>query len=197
MPYQEALVDRRTQTQRSAAFLAMNPNGLIPVLETPHGPMYETGAILLWLADRHRTLLPEIDDPQRGAALQWLFWLSNTLHPTLRMLFYPRQFGAARDLTQTRLTTQLDLLAAASTAPWLDASAPSAQACYLAPMLRWPALYGGDTDWFDLGRWPRLEAFARRCEKRPAAVRAAKAEGLGPTPFSAPHPCNPPFGSAT
>lgn len=202
LPYRAVLVDRAAGGQRSPAFLALNPNGLIPVLETPQGPLFETGAILLWLSDTHAGLMPAADDPARAHALQWLFWLANTLHPAQRMLFYPAHYNPAdpatlRALTRKRLMTLFDLLENAPHADWLDADAASAQACYLAPLLRWPALYGGPTDWFDLARWPRLSHFARRFEARPAAQRAALAEGLGPTPFSAPAPCNPPQGSAT
>lgn len=202
LPYATLLVDRSARAQKSPAYLAMNPNGLIPVLETPLGPMFETGAILLWLADTHGRLMPAPADPERAHAVQWLFWLANTLHPALRMLFYPDQYCDAdpqglRRATRTRLQAQYDLLEQAAHAGWLDRAAPSALGCYLGPMLRWSALYGGDTAWFDLSRWPRLHAFAKRAEARDATQRAAVAEGLGPTPFSAPHPCNPPEGSAT
>lgn len=201
LPYDTVLVDRRARAQKSADYLALNPNGLIPVLETPNAAIFETAAILLWLSDRHGTLMPAPDTPARGHAVQWLFWLSNTLHTTLRMLFYPEQYcgGDVDDLratTRMRLVQQFDLLEAAKNAPWLDASMPSAHGCYLGPLLRWPALYGGSTDWYDLSRWPRLSTFARRYETREAAKRAAIAEGLGPTPFSKPHHCNPPQGSA-
>lgn len=200
LPYRTALVDRSVSAHKSPAFLALNPNGLIPVLETPSGPIFETAAILLWLSDTNGGLMPPADAPERGAALQWLVWLANTLHPRLRMLFYPNQYidsapEILRAPTRKRISTHLSILEKSQTAPWLDAPGPSAQACYLAPMLRWLALYGGDTEWYDLQRWPRLLAFARRAEARPAAKRAAKAEGLGPTPFSAPHPCQPPEGS--
>ena len=199
--YDTALVDRRARAQKSDAYLALNPNGLIPVLETPHGPIFETGAILMWLADRYGGLIPAVDDPARAHAVQWMFWLSNTLHTTQRMLFYPDQFtdGDITDLrapTRARLTGKLDLLEAAPTADWLDTPGPSAHGCYLGPLLRWCAIYGDGGDWFDLARWPRLMAFAKRAEERPAARRAALAEGLGATPFSAPSPCNPPEGSA-
>ncbi|WP_439155070.1 glutathione S-transferase family protein [Yoonia sp.] len=201
LPYRAVLVDRAKGAQRLPAYLALNPNGLIPVLETPQGPLFETGAILLWLADTQGALMPAPHDPARAHALQWLIWLSNTLHPAQRMLFYPDQYtsgdtGALRATTRQRLITQFDLLENARYANWLDAVTPTAQACYLAPLLRWPALYGGPTDWFDLARWPRLSHFARRFEARPAARRAALAEGLGRTPFSAPTPCNPSEGSA-
>lgn len=197
IPYETTLVDRRKNAQKSADYLALNPNGLIPVLETPQGTMFETGAILVWLAETYGGLMP--DSAGRAHALQWMFWLSNTLHPTLRMLFYPDQYtsGDAANLkTKQRLLAYLDLLNAAQNANWLDGDHATAMGCYLAPQLRWCALYGGDPSWFDLSRWPRLQAFAQKTEARPAAKRAATAEGLGPTPFSAPQLPNPPEGSA-
>jgi glutathione S-transferase len=202
LPYETQLVDRAARAQKSSVYLALNPNGLIPVLETPHGPMFETAAILVWLADTYEGLMPSVSDPKRAHALQWMFWLSNTLHTTQRMLFYPTQFTngdieTLRAPTRVRLFEKLDLLNDAANADWLDAAEPSAMGCYLGPLLRWCALYGGAIDQSDLQRWPRLLVFAERAEQRPATQRAALAEGLGPTPFSAPHPCNPPEGSAT
>ncbi len=204
-PFDTVLVDRAARGQKSPRVLALNPNGLIPVLETPDGVLFETGAILLWLADRHAGLLPE-RGPDRAAALKWLFWLSNTLHPACRMLFYPDHYisgdtTALRATTRARICAQLDILNAAPDAPWLDglgrdARQPSAPACYLAPILRWLALYGGDTAWFDLARTPRLLAFARAADRWPATTLAQTAEGLGPTPMSAPRPPQPPEGSA-
>jgi len=203
--YETTLVDRRQQGQKLPGFLALNPNGLIPVLETPDGALYETAAILLWLADRHGGgLMPGVQDSRRGAALKWLFWLSNTLHAQMRLLFYPDQYIDGSDhvtallsRTRTRLRAQFDLLANAQDAPWLDSAQPSAQGCYLAALLRWPALYGGATDWFRLDDWERLRSFAERTEARPASQRAARAEGLGARPFSMPMSASPDNNSAT
>lgn len=200
LPYQTVLVDRRQQAHKSDRFLALNPNGLIPVLETPQGPVFETAAILLWLAETHGRLMPAIGAPGRMQAIQWMIWLANTLHPTLRMMFYPAQYadGDARPtwrMAAQRLGAHLDLLCAAPTVDWLEQDTASIHACYLAPMLRWAALYGGGEAWFDLKNWPRLHAFAQRFEMRESARISAMAEGLGATPFSAPSPCNPPEGS--
>jgi glutathione S-transferase len=197
LPYETRLVDRSVNAQKSEAYLQINPNGLIPTLDTPDGPIFETGAILLWLADRAPgTVFPAPDDALRGAALRQLFWISNTLHPTLRMLFYPDQYidTVAQDVrrkTQQRLCTYLDQLddVGPMTSPVL--------ASYVAPLLRWCALYGGDTSWFDLSHWPNLDAFAKTFEAQPKAHQACTAEGLGATPFSKPHLPNPSEGSAT
>jgi glutathione S-transferase len=214
LPYETALVDRAKQAQNSPDYLALNPNGLIPVLETPQGPLFETGAILLWLADSHPDtgLLPQPTDPGRGRALSWLFWLSNTLHPSLRLLFYPNKHiapdhgPALVTMTRTRLCTALDLLQAeiADGRLVLGQKRASAIECYLHPMLRWLHLYPlppadrvGSEDWFQLADWPTLFALAQEFETRPAVRAACQAEGLGPNPFSAPCLPNPPEGSAT
>ncbi len=199
VPFETVLVDRRSCAQRDDAYLALNPNGLIPVLVTPEGPMYETAAILLWIADKGRNLFPAPSAPARGAGLTWLFWLSNTLHPALRTVFYPDQYidadpQALRICSRTRIGEMLDQLEAH--ADWLDT--PSGiLAAYLAPMLRWMALYGGDNGWFDLSARPRLLSFVATYETTAPVFAAAMAEGLGPTPFSSPCLPNPPQGSAT
>ncbi|MGR3500561.1 MAG: glutathione S-transferase family protein [Limimaricola soesokkakensis] len=207
--YSTALVDRRAQGQRAPAYLALNPHGMIPVLETEDGPIFETAAILLWLADRHRervALMPAPDASERGMALAWLFWLSNTLHPALRMLFYggehiaPEMVFALHERTAQRTLGMLDRLEAAAPAlgGWLGAAQPSALDCYLAPMLRWCALYPeSGTGWFELTRWPTLRAAVERFEARASVTAAIRAEGLGARPFTDPRPPRPPEGHAT
>jgi glutathione S-transferase len=182
-----------------AAYRRLNPTGLIPALETPEGPIAETGAILLWLTDRHG-LWPAQD--LRGPFLQWLFFLSNTAHADLRHLFYPDKYAppgsepAHHAMAAARMVTHFDLIdAAAAACPALFAPA-SALAPYTAALLRWSALYSvGGADWFRLDRWPALRALAQAMDARPATARVALAEGLGPRPFSAPTHPKPPEGS--
>jgi glutathione S-transferase len=198
IPYQTVLVDRAAKAQRSEAYLALNPNGWIPTLETSDGPIFETAAILLWLADQKPgSVFPAPDDAQRGQALSQLFWLTNTVHPALRMMFYPDAYTATdpealRQQTHQRLLGYFALL----DARWDQVSCP-VLACYAAPMLRWCALYGGDTAWFDLSKYASLEAFTESFEKRSTTLEVCALEGLGPTPFSKPQLPSPPEGSAT
>ncbi|WP_300059304.1 glutathione S-transferase family protein [uncultured Roseobacter sp.] len=202
LPYRTHLVDRRTAAQRAPAHLALNPAGLIPALETPEGPLFETGAILLWLADRHGHLAPAPDSPARGTTLKWLFYLSNTLHPALRMLFYPSAYvgpGAAdqarlRDRTRANILRCLEIL----DTHWTPGEAPSVLDLYLGPMLRWLQLYPRDSDpgWFALASFPRLHHMSLMLETRASTRAAQAAEGLGPTPFTAPQAPTPPEGSA-
>jgi glutathione S-transferase len=200
LPYRAALVDRRSRAQDSADYRRLNPAGLIPALETPDGALAETGAILLWLVDRHG-LWPAPD--RRGALLHWLFFLSNTAHAEMRRLFYPAQYAPPGSeavhhaMTAGRLAGHFDLIeAAAERHPALFAPGPGqVLAPYVAAFLRWSALYPrGGAGWFDLGRWPALRALATAMDARPATARLALAEGLGDRPFSAPAPASPPEG---
>lgn len=201
LPYRTALVDRSLRAQDSAAYRKLNPAGLIPALETPDGPIFETGAILLWLSDRHDLGLKP-DAPTRGTFLKWLFFISNTAHADLRQLFYPHLY-VPRDATaghhaliSARMKQHFALLDhAAKDHPQLFAP-PSILTAYLAPLLRWSVLYpAGQTQWLRLADYPYLASQISALETRPATLRAAIAEGLGATPFTAPHYSNPPEGT--
>lgn len=202
LPFEAVLVDRAAREQDSAAYRALNPAGLIPVLETPDGPLFETAAILLWLADRHGGLGPAPDDPARAVFLKWLVFTSNTLHADLRMLFHPEQYvgpehvDALRAGLIARLLRHLALLDRAVAAPdWPGGGVEF----YLACLLRWMVLYpeGFDRDWFALSDFPALAALCARVEETDAARAATRAEGLGPHPFTDPRTATPPEGTAT
>lgn len=200
--HETVLVDRGENMQRSTKYLTLNPNGLIPTLDTQNGVLFETAAILLWVAQNGQTAILSADNSdERWAEIKWLFWLSNTLHPNLRMVFYPHLYGTCindvRQLAHQRIRKNLDVLTDAPDAGWLDQNKVSALSAYLAPMVRWMAIYGEDTSWFNLKDWPRLLDFARRQEALNPVLAAATSEGLGKTVFSAPQMPNPPEGSAT
>ena len=208
LPYETVLIDRAAAGQRSAEYLHLNPNGLIPVLETPQGPLFETGAILLWLADTHGALAPAPDHSARGDFLKWLFFVSNTVHAEMRMIFYPAKYigddaahqAALRAGLQDSLARhlqKLDTLASQGHA-WFGAPAPSSLDLYVATLLRWLALYPKDcARSFSFDKTPHLYRLASQVERRASVQTASVAEGLGPTPFTRPRYATPPEGSAT
>ena len=207
LPYETALVDRTRNEQDGAAYRALNPNGLIPVLETPQGPIFETAAILLWLSDTHGLLAPAPDSPERAAFLKWLFFSSNTLHADLRILFYAEKYidgtqaEALRNGIRPRLRQHLRLLDALAkdTPDWFNPEQASVLTIYVACMMRWMALYPAraDRSWYQLADTPYLQRILMQLELRPSTRAAIAAEGLGVTPFTSPTYANPPEGSAT
>lgn len=201
LPYRTALVDRRTRQQDGPAYRALNPTGLIPTLETPKGPISETAAILLWLADTHN-LGPAHTHPDRLVFLKWLFFLSNTAHADLRQVFYPHQYApteahcAHREITTTRMLRHFTLLETAAAArPRLFAAA-TPLGVYTITLARWAQLYPeGGPRWFDSQSFPVLDDIAHAQEARVETRVIARAEGLGLHPFTKPEQPNPPEGS--
>jgi glutathione S-transferase len=85
-PLELIRVDISKAENRDPAYLALNPNARVPTLV--HGDMviYESAAIVLYLCEAHpgAGLMPMPGEPGRGAFLQWLFWLTNTLQEDLQ-----------------------------------------------------------------------------------------------------------------
>ena len=197
LPYTLHSHDADAGTLDRPDFRSLNPQGLIPVLETPDGPMFETAAILLWLADRHSAMAPAPSDPGRAAFLSWFMFVSNTVHPTVMALFYPERVAgpmaeaAACQSAHARLCQQCALLDAliAQAPGWLQANGPTVVSPYLAVLLRWAQFLAADPACtLDLAPYPALHAHLRSLEARPAFARVTLAEALGPTPFSDPQP---------
>lgn len=204
--YDTCLVDRGASAQTGASYLALNPAGRIPTLETPDGPISETAAILLWLADRHGGLAPPVGAAERAAFLNWLFYLSNTLHPDLLVVFYIDRYGTTDAVDDIRARATARLLRAFAVLQtearprlegWFCSPAPSALDLYLAAMLRWVRLYPRHAcDWMDLSDFPDLHAMCTRLEQRQSVAALCKAEGMDPRPFTNPLPPNPLEGTA-
>lgn len=195
LPHVIALADIGGGALATQEYRRVNPVGLIPALETDHGPIFETAAILLWLVDKTGRLGPGPDDPDRGAFLSWLFFTSNALHQAALAMFYPhRPAGeanteAARAVAHDQIIARLGLIESliASQSPrWLSADHPGVLGLYIGILVRWlillpPAPYG-----IDLKDFPALKAVLAAHESRPAALRVAEADGLGTTPFTSP-----------
>lgn len=91
LPHRLVAVDRANGAHKGAAYRALNPNGLIPVLVDGDLVLYETAAICLHLADQRPAsgLMPPLGSALRGEAMKWLVWMSTTLQTTLMHHFYP------------------------------------------------------------------------------------------------------------
>jgi glutathione S-transferase len=195
-PYEIALLDWDAGDFDSPAFRAVNPLGLIPAMDTPDGPIFETAAIILWLNARHGGLCPGPTDPTRGAFLSWLMFTSNSLHQTVMTLIHPDRIAgeALQDVVQAHAlrnlhahADQLEAMLAAKDPDWLSDRAPGALGYYLGILLRW-AIYLPETPGmrFSLATYPRLRSVLAAHETFPAARRVAALDALGPTPFTAP-----------
>ena len=195
-PFELALVDRKNDFQKSPAYLRLNPNGLIPVLEDGDLVLYETLAILLHLADTHPEagLAPGIGTAERAHFYKWAIWLTNTLQAALLPYFYPDRWvdpgdeAAAAQVkrrAQTRIgpmLAQLDALIAGHGGPWLLGAAYSAVDPMAFMLGRWTRAFTGEAG-PPARDYPHLGAYLRRMAERPAVKAMLEAEGLGPPAF--------------
>jgi GSH-dependent disulfide-bond oxidoreductase len=112
LPYTVAPVDVFTGKQFDAAFLALNPNAKVPVIVDTDGPggkpytCFESGAILLYLAEKTGKLLPT-DMAAKYDAIQWLMTQMSTVGPMFgQMVHFIRFAPAGNDYSKSRYTTQ-------------------------------------------------------------------------------------------
>jgi GSH-dependent disulfide-bond oxidoreductase len=98
LPYEAHRVEFSRNEQLSPEFLSLNPNNKIPALIDPNGPggrplpLFESGAILLYLAEKTGQLLPA-DPAGRWHALQWLMFQMGGIGPMFGQLGFFHKFA--------------------------------------------------------------------------------------------------------
>ena len=106
LAYEPHLVSFDSNDQFSAEFLSLNPNNKIPAILDPNGPhgeplaLFESGAILLYRAEKTGQLLPQ-DPALRYQAIQWLMWQMGGIGPMFGQLGFFHKF-AGRDYEDKR-----------------------------------------------------------------------------------------------
>lgn len=106
LPYDAHLVSFEKNDQMSPAFLSLNPNNKIPAMLDPHGPgdkplaLFESGAILLYLAEKTGQLLPQ-DAAARYETIQWLMFQMGGVGPMFGQLGFFHKF-AGKDYEDKR-----------------------------------------------------------------------------------------------
>ncbi len=163
-------------------FLAASPHARVPALVDETGTVCETGAIALYLAERHPEAELQIppDDPRRARFLQWLFYLSSTLQPDVIIQFHPElTFGdeerqsallAASMARLARLLKTLD--EALDPGPYFFGDQLTIVDLCLVAQAVWPEIYPGS-----IGDYPNLRRLVERVSARPAVQRVLAQHG--------------------
>jgi GSH-dependent disulfide-bond oxidoreductase len=98
LEYEAHLVDLSEDENHSPEFLTLNPNGKIPAIIDPHGPddqplpLFESGAILMYLADKSGLFLP-VDGVERWQTIQWLFFQAAGVGPMFGQVGFFNKFA--------------------------------------------------------------------------------------------------------
>lgn len=181
LPWELKLVDVFDGKQFEPEFLKLNPNAKVPVLVDPDGPggkpitLFESGAILIYLADKTGKLLPQ-DGAARYEALQWLMVQLTGQGPMSGQLVHFVRFApAGNDYSQARYRTQVRNVYRAmdqrlSTSSWLTGADYGITDIAFYPWSRTAAMLGFLGD--EAAKLPHLAAWMERMAARPAVVRA-------------------------
>lgn len=169
-PYDVRLVS--FTTMKETAHRALHPFGQIPTYEEGDPALFESGAIVFHIAERHAGLLPH-DANARARAIMWMFAALSTVEPPIvhreNAAYVERDkpwYEERLPVLEDRIRSRLDELSGRlGDADWLD-DAFSAGDLLMVQVLR--RLNGSGI----LDRYPNLSAYVARGEARPAFKRA-------------------------
>lgn len=161
---------------KAPAHLALHPFGQIPTYENEGLALFETGAIVLHIAERHTGLLPD-EAHARARAITWMFAALNTVEPPIfersiaMIIEGDKPWHAERQpMLDERVRQRLrELAARLGDATWLDGTFSAGDLLMVSVLMR---LEGSDL----LGEHPTLAAYLARAKARPAFKRAFAAQ---------------------
>jgi glutathione S-transferase len=173
-PYDVRLVS--FAEMKEPAHLALHPFGQIPTYEDGDLGLFETGAIVFHLAQRHAGLLPD-EANARARAVTWMFAALSTVEPpileltTARIVEGDKSWAAERmPLVKDRVRIRLGQLShRLGDADWLDGAFSAGDLLMVSVLLR--LRMSGLLD-----EYPNLAAYVARGESRPAYQRAFRAQ---------------------
>jgi len=172
-PHQLRRVDFESKQQKSAEYLKLNPNGVVPTLLIDGEPLFETVALVMHLADSFPAarLAPPVGGLQRAHYYQWLVHLANVGQPAFRNWFYPEEAAgeanaeASKESARVRIEEFWDRLDAhlAGHGPWLLGDKLSAADFHLTMLMRWSRNMPKPAT-----EWPNLARLATSMKARPS-----------------------------
>ncbi|APO67960.1 glutathione S-transferase family protein [Rhizobium mongolense] len=173
-PYEVRLLSFKAM--KEPAHLALHPFGQIPTYEEGDLALFESGAIVFHIAERHAGLLPD-DANARARAITWMFAALTTMEPPIvdreiaRLLegdetWYAQRLSVVEERIRMRLSELSDRL---GDADWLEGEFSAGDLLMVSVLLR---LKGSGI----LDEYPNLSAYVARGEARPAYKRAFDAQ---------------------
>lgn len=172
VPYELQRVTLYAPEMATPEYRALHPLGKVPALSIDGKTMIESGAMLVYLADRFadRGLAPAIDAPERAAYLQWIFFTAAQLEPPLDHIYQHEDPAAkAAGAAEFHAAARVVASAFADGRDFLLGDRFSAADVSVGSVLGWARILGL------LAEHPTLVEYGRRVGGRPAA-RTSRAD---------------------
>jgi GST-like protein len=181
-PYQLALVDTMRGEQHAASFRAINPNAKVPALQDGEQVVFDSNAILLYLAEKHGALTgpPEA----RGALLSWMMFVATGLGPySGQAVHFSRFAPPPQDYAVRRYRREVERHYRVLDERLQGREYLVGDVFTIADINAWGWATRAD---FVLGsegalsQWPHASAWLQRISARPAAVKAKEVAAAQP-----------------
>ena len=162
----------RSPETRTPEFLALNPNGRVPVIDDDGFILCESMAINFYLAKKHKSPLYPADPKNEALAMQWSLWETDRLdRQIVNYMRHSKELSAAERKPEVAEAAWKEIVesfgvleTALAKSAWLAGPQFSVGDLNVAA-----ALYRALS--IDLGKWPHVQAWLQRCWERPAAKR--------------------------
>ncbi len=181
--HQMHMLDFDRHEQKSAAYLEINPAGVVPTLVVDGQAITEAPAIVMHLADCHPQagLAPPLGSAERGQYYRWMLFMANTLQPAYRAWFYAPEIAGDENAEAASEHARLKIEGAwqrvsshlQDHGPYLLGERISAADFMLTMLMRWSRNMPRPSD-----TWPMLKAHANTMKSRPAFKEVYAREGL-------------------
>ena len=176
LPYEAVPVDTRKGEQFDPAFVALNPNGKVPCLVDGETTVFDSNAILLYLAERTGRFLPADTIAARGALLSWLMFVATGIGPYCGQAAHFRHFAPEpKDYAVGRYTFEAERHWGILETRLADRRYVLGDDYTIIDMAVWgwlrmvPFVMGDQAVW---SRLPNLKRLLDEIDARPAAGRA-------------------------
>ena len=176
LPYKLVPVNIGQGEQFEPEFLKISPNNRMPAIVDPDGPdgqpmsLFESGAILVYLADKTGRFLPK-DGPARYEVLQWLFWQMGGLGPMAGQAHHFRQYAPeAIEYAIARYTNEVNRLYCVMDTRLEDREF-LAKDYSIADMAAWPWVVPHERQGQNLDDFPNLKRWYEALKARPAVQK--------------------------
>jgi GST-like protein len=176
LPYEPVAIDTRTGAQFAPEFLAINPNGKVPAITDGDAVVFDSNAILLYLAEKTGQFLPPTGDAKaRGELLSWLMFVATGIGPFFGQAvhfkhFAPEPVPYAHERYQYEADRHLKVVEGhLASRDWMVGNAYSIVDMALWGWVRMLPFVLGEGA-FD--RYPNVKRLCDAVSARPAAARA-------------------------
>lgn len=184
LPYEAHTVQLTDDDVKSDAYLSLNPNGKIPAIIDPNGPegipmsLFESGAILIYLAEKCGALMPA-GDAHRHQTIQWVMFQMGGIGPMFGQFgFFSKFAGKAvedplpRERYRSEAVRLLRVLERRLDGRnYLMGDDYTIADIATFPWIRGAKLFYDAEEAFEMERVPRVMAWVDRCLERPAVQR--------------------------